>query len=165
MRQGIGARKSGEIGLRRALGAKRGAIRQVQRHRAQLGLVGKVLTYRLQHQREWCRQGRARIGTQGAQFLAPQHCARRHRHAGGGQPRLDGADRQCTRRIRLQLVVGRRHILAQPVFYGPVPRQQNTQAIADHFAFRRVLAGGHLRAHRLGTGRVGESLAQIYGAQ
>ncbi len=43
------------------------------------------------------------------------------------QARLDGAERQRTRPASLERVVGRRHVLAQPVRDGAVSRQQDSR--------------------------------------
>ena len=53
-------------------------------------------------------------------------------------------DGQSPGRVRLECVMGRPHLAVKPMLHGPVAGHQDAQAIADHFALGRVVAGGDL---------------------
>jgi len=53
-------------------------------------------------------------------------------------------------RVGLERIAGGCYIAAEPVFDGFIGRQEDTQAIADHYAFRGVLSGSDLGPDRIG---------------
>lgn len=67
----------------------------------------------------------------------------------GGQSRAHLLSRYSARRVFLQSVVSRRHLLSKPVFDGTISGHEDAQPVSHYFAFGRVLARLHLCADKI----------------
>jgi hypothetical protein len=67
----------------------------------------------------------------------------------GGQASADLVGRDGARRIRLQRIVSRTHLLVQPVFHRTVPRQQCAEPVTDDLAFAGVFARSDLSLYNI----------------